>query len=144
MEIISRREFLKITNRFLTATGLIVLFAPIIAYFYPANLEETPSEPVPVGKLEDIRPNESKTVQFGRYPALVINTQQGFRAYSAVCTHFACIVKWQSSSGIIECPCHDGLFDPLDGHVIAGPPPTPLESLPLNIVDGQIYIGGTE
>lgn len=144
MDKISRREFLKITNRFLTATGLIVLLAPIIAYFYPADLEETPSEPVSVGSLEDISPNGSKTVQFGRYPALVINTAQGLRAYSAVCTHFACIVKWQASSGQIECPCHDGLFDPLDGHVIAGPPPTPLVSIPIRIHDGQIYIGGTE
>ncbi len=144
MNKVSRREFLKIVNRFLTVTGLIVLLAPIIAYFYPANLEETPSEPVPVGSLEDLPPNESKTVQFGRYPALVINTPQGLRAYSAVCTHFACIVKWKASTGQIECPCHDGLFDPLDGHVTAGPPPTPLEAFPINIVDGQIYIGGTE
>jgi Rieske Fe-S protein len=81
-------------------------------------------------------------VQFGRYPAIIINTDQGLRAYSAVCTHFACIVKWNPELYEIVCPCHEGYFDPYDGSVISGPPPTPLESLPVNIVDGQIYVGG--
>jgi hypothetical protein len=46
MTKITRREFLKLTKRFLTFTGLAVLLGPIIAYFYPANLEEVPSEPL--------------------------------------------------------------------------------------------------
>jgi Rieske Fe-S protein len=72
----------------------------------------------------------------------VINTKEGLRAYSAVCTHFACLVKWNLESGQIGCPCHEGYFDPYTGEVISGPPPTPLTSLPVNVIDGQIYIGG--
>ena len=142
MSKITRRDFLKVMNRFLLIAGGIAIFGPIISYFFPANLEETPSEPVPISPEDELLPNASKTVQFGRYPAIIINTDQGLRAYSAVCTHFACIVKWNPELYEIVCPCHEGYFDPYDGSVISGPPPTPLESLPVNIVDGQIYVGG--
>jgi Rieske Fe-S protein len=142
MSQITRRDFLKILNRTLTVTGLAAIAAPILAYFYPPSLEETPSEPVLVGAESDLPLNSGKTIRYGRYPALVVNTSEGLRAYSAVCTHFACIVKWDPEKGQIACPCHAGYFDPLDGHVLAGPPPTPLASLPVEIQDGQIYLGG--
>ena len=143
MNKISRRDSLKIFKWLLTVTGLAAVLGPIIAYFYPPNLEEMPSEPVPAGTLEDLGINESVTIRFGRYPALIIHTPEGLRAYSAVCTHFACIVKWDPDAGRIACPCHDGYFDPLDGHVTGGPPPTPLEPLKVEVVDGQIMVGGT-
>jgi len=144
MSEINRRTFLKLSSRLLTVTGLAVIFTPILAYFFPARLEETPSEPVSAGSLEDMPVNASKTISYGRYPALVINTPQGLRAYSAVCTHFACIVKWDASIGQIACPCHEGYFDALDGSVLAGPPPTPLTPLKVETIDGQIYVGGTQ
>lgn len=140
----SRRTFLTIFNRLLVITGLAAVFGPIVAYFYPPNLEETPAEPVLVGPLAELRPGESKTVRFGRYPALVIHAPEGVRAYSAVCTHFACLVKWDTDSGQIRCPCHDGFFDLGDGHVISGPAPAPLEALPVAVVDGQIYVGASK
>lgn len=142
MANITRRDFIKLAQRTLLAIGGLAIIGPIVAYFFPANLEEMPSEPILVGDSSELPVNESKTVRFGRYPALVINTEEGLRAYSAVCTHFACIVKWDPELGQIVCPCHDGFFDPLDGSVISGPPPTALEILPVNIVDGQIYVGG--
>lgn len=136
----SRRDFIKLANRFLAATGLAALLGPVVAYFYPPNLEETPSEPVLVAPEKDLLPGQSITVKFGRYPAIVINTQNGLRAYSAVCTHFACIVMWDPEINQIACPCHAGFFDPEDGAVISGPPPTALEKFNLEIIDGDIYI----
>jgi Rieske Fe-S protein len=140
MKKFTRRDFMKVTSRLLGFTGLAAIFGPVVAYFYPSNLEETPSDPVFVSKAAELPVGESKTVAFGRYPALVIHTEQGLRAYSAVCTHFACICKWNAEIGQIVCPCHDGYFDPLDGHVLAGPPPTALEALGVEIADGDIYV----
>ena len=120
----------------------MVIGGPIVAYFYPSDLQETPSEPVFVCKVEELPVGESITINYGRYPALVINTQEGMFAYSAVCTHFACIVKWDVEKGQIYCPCHDGYFDPMDGSVISGPPPLPLAAIPVNVVNNEIYVGG--
>ena len=143
MSKLDRRDFLNIIKKGLAATGLTALLAPFLAYFYPPSLEEIPSEAVRVGKVDDIPPGESITVPFGRYPAIVIHTDQGLRAFSAVCTHFACIVKWDSSEGIIFCPCHEGYFEPYEGGVISGPPPSPLEKLTIKVTNGEIFIGGS-
>lgn len=140
---LSRRGFLITVRGFLAAVGVTALLSPVIAFFWPAKLEETPSDPVLVGDSGSIAPGEAKTVRFGRHPAIVINTpEKGLVAYSAVCTHFACLVAWNPEAQVLACPCHDGFFDPLDGSVISGPPPTPLESIPIKIMDGTIFIGG--
>ena len=142
MKPFNRRDFLKLLERGLALTGLTALVVPVVAFFYPPDLRETPAEPVLVSPEAELPVNDSRTVRFGRYPALIINTSEGLRAYSAVCTHFGCIVKWDPERGEIVCPCHEGYFDPLDGSVISGPPPLPLATLPVQIVDGQIYVGG--
>ncbi len=142
MSRISRRDFLSLIKKIFTATGISALAAPLIAYFYPPSLEETPTEAILVGKAEDIPAGESLTIPFGRYPALIVHTKKGFKAYSAVCTHFACICKWDPEDQVIFCPCHAGFFEPLQGEVLSGPPPSPLEKIPLTIQDGDIYLGG--
>jgi Rieske Fe-S protein len=142
MSKITRRSFLKLTSRVFTVIGLGAIVGPVIAYFYPSELEEMPSEPVSVGPADELPLWKSKTVSFGRYPAMVINTPNGLRAYSAVCTHFACIPNWNEELKQIVCPCHDGYFDPINGAVISGPPPTPLQALTVEVIDGEIFVGG--
>ena len=142
MDNVTRRDFLNL----LKGTGAIIgagaVAVPVVSYFYPPKLEEMPSEPVLVCAEDELPVGDSRTVKFGRYPAIVIRLDSGLKAYSAVCTHFACIVSWNADSGEIECPCHDGFFDPLDGSVIAGPPPEPLAALPVAVADdGLIYVG---
>jgi cytochrome b6-f complex iron-sulfur subunit len=145
MASVSRRKFMKIAGWAAAVTGFAAVSVPIVAYFYPKDLEEIPSEPVVVGPPDELPVGQSKLVAFGRYPALVINTTEGLRAYSAVCTHFACLVKWNPDSGKIECPCHDGFFDPLDGSVISGPPPEPLLRFDVYVGDdGRIYVAQGE
>lgn len=143
MSKFTRRDFLNLIKKGLAATGFTALLAPFLAYFYPPSLEETPSDAVRVGTIDEIPPGMSLTVPYGRYPAIVIHTDEGFRAFSAVCTHFACICKWDSSQKIIHCPCHEGYFEPYGGEVISGPPPLPLEKITLTITDGEIFIGGS-
>jgi Rieske Fe-S protein len=138
----SRREFLKLLQGLLAATGITALVGPILAYFWPAKLEDVPSDPVPVGHPESIAVGESKTIAYGRYPALIINTEEGIRAYSAVCTHFACIVKWNAESGLIECPCHEAFFAATDGAVLSGPAPRPLDGIATFVQDDVLFIGG--
>jgi Rieske Fe-S protein len=141
MSSISRRDFFNVIKKGLAATGLTALLGPFLVYFFPPSLEEIPSEPVRVGTIEDLPPGKSLTIPYGRDPALVIHTTEGLKAYSAVCTHFACICKWNPDTQEIGCPCHEGYFEPLQGNVIAGPPPEPLEKITLKIENGEIFIG---
>jgi Rieske Fe-S protein len=137
---LSRRDFLRALNRFLVASGLAGVLGTMVAYFYPPVLEEESSVSVSVAPVSELGFDDSRKVSFGRYPGLVINTTEGLRAYRAVCTHFACVVSWNPDSGMIECPCHAGFFSPLDGSVISGPPPAPLNVLTTEIIDDVIFI----
>ena len=140
MSDLTRRDFLKLLQGAGALAGVGLIATPVVAYFYQPKLEELPTEPVLVCPEAELPVGGSKTVKFGRYPALIINLPDGLKAYSAVCTHFACIVKWNPDSGKIECPCHEGYFSVTDGSVTSGPPPAPLMTLETEVVDGQIYV----
>jgi cytochrome b6-f complex iron-sulfur subunit len=140
MPDITRRDFLKLMKGTGIALGAGVVAAPVVAYFYPSTLEIYPSEPALVCGKDELPVGESRTIPFGRYPAIVINTTAGLKAYSAACTHFACTIKWNNGSGKLECPCHEGYFKVEDGSVISGPPPKPLVILETEITDGKVYI----
>jgi len=140
MSDITRRDFLKLLQGAGALIGISAVATPVVAFFYPPKLIEMPSEPVLVCPESELPVGEAKIVEFGRYPAIVINTENGLKAYSAVCTHFACLVKWNPETKRLECPCHDGYFNAVDGSVISGPPPKPLLALAAEVMDGQIYV----
>jgi len=62
-----------------------------------------------------------------------------FKGFSAVCTHMQCIVD-QVADGTIDCPCHGSQFSVTDGHVVAGPAPSPLPAQPLKVQSGHISL----
>ena len=62
-----------------------------------------------------------------------------FNGFSAVCTHMQCIVD-QIANGTINCPCHGSKFSITDGHVVAGPAPSPLPAQSLKIQTDQISL----
>ena len=55
------------------------------------------------------------------------------------CTHMGCPYQWDVGGGVFKCACHGGVFD-VDGRVIAGPPPRPLDRLERQVVDGRVFI----
>jgi rieske iron-sulfur protein len=64
----------------------------------------------------------------------------GIVAYSAVCTHAGCdVVSWHADQHLLECPCHNSIYDPATGaKVVGGPAPRRLPALPLKVVDGRL------
>ena len=85
-------------------------------------------------------PNDSfKIFRFGDSPAIVIRTPDGeLKAFSAVCTHLDCTVQYMPGQRHIHCACHNGRYD-LNGNVISGPPPRPLQEFKV-FVEGENII----
>lgn len=62
-----------------------------------------------------------------------------FVAFSVVCTHLGCAVRWLDEPDFFICPCHGAVFD-RDGQVAAGPARRPLVRHPVRIVQGQVEL----
>jgi nitrite reductase/ring-hydroxylating ferredoxin subunit len=71
----------------------------------------------------------------GREPAALFRlSADEVVAYSRICTHAGCTVGYNSSTKLLQCPCHGALFDPAHGaRVIAGPTSTPLPKIDVAI-----------
>ncbi len=65
---------------------------------------------------------------------VVARLKDGFRALSSVCTHLGCITRYQPDAQVIACPCHGSRFN-LEGEVIGGPAPRPLQWLQMSVSD---------
>lgn len=66
----------------------------------------------------------------------IIRTGQStYVALSRICTHRGCNIDYDSTGKNFVCPCHGGMYD-LNGSVVSGPPPAPLERY-------QVYVSGS-
>jgi menaquinol-cytochrome c reductase iron-sulfur subunit len=61
-------------------------------------------------------------------------------AYSPSCTHLGCAYHWDEEQGSFVCPCHTSAFS-MDGKVIAGPAPRPLDQYAVRVDKGKLLIG---
>ncbi len=92
-------------------------------------------------KKSEIPAGEAKEIPLGGIPAIIINRPAtGFIAFSRVCSHLGCLVDFNRTQNKIICPCHGAIFD-LEGNVISGPPPKPLQRLPLRVEGETILVG---
>ena len=73
-------------------------------------------------------------------PCILIKTGAGqLKAYSQVCTHLSCAVRYEAGGDTIECPCHRGFFAIDDGRPVAGPPTRPLPRVRLETRSDGVY-----
>lgn len=70
-------------------------------------------------------------------------TEEGrdYIAFSNICTHLGCRVRWIEDQAQFFCPCHNAVFN-RDGEVVSGPPPRALDRYEVKVEDGKIYIQG--
>lgn len=128
-----RRSFL---NWFLgsSVTALFVsIIYPVARFLSPPEQPEAATNEVQAGPTNDPDLVEKgfKIIRFGNQPVIVVKlSETDIRAFSAVCTHLACIVEFRKTHHDIFCNCHNGEYD-LHGRNIAGPPPRPL--VPYNV-----------
>jgi len=137
----SRRRFV---NWLLgTSVGGLVasVLYPLTRYIVPPKVTESAVSGVtlPIAP-EDVEVNSGQIFKLGSQPGILVRTPAGeLRAFSAICTHLACIVQYRPDLQHIWCACHNGHYD-LNGINIAGPPPRPLEEYEVRERDGQIVV----
>lgn len=137
----SRRRFLRWLAGLTVFSTVAMVVTPVVGFLAPSKSGRAAAGgKVAVGTTADIPPGGGSVVAMGSKPAVVVNTPQGVRAYSAICTHLGCVVAWNDMVGVIQCPCHDGRFSPETGAVLGGPPPGPLPPITVSVEGDQIFL----
>jgi len=122
------------------SASLISFLYPAFKFMNPPDIPEASVNEVSAGKVQDLKPNTGKIVKFGSLPVMLVRTTETeWRAFSAVCTHLNCTVQYKESSHQIWCACHNGLYN-LNGQVVSGPPPHPLEPYSVHIRGDEVVI----
>jgi len=114
------------------------LTAPDDALVYPENLTDSDNYLINLHRLEPDKIADPTKLDW---------TDQGYVAYSAICTHLGCTVGWHVKPDDVGhaydyCPCHAGEYDPYHGaEVIGGPPPRPVPQIGVKVNDnGELEI----
>ena len=134
-----RRTFLLVIAGGLGSVLAVAAGWPLLRFLSPVegggagDRVDIPRKSVPAGTAHFF--------QFRGKPAVLLQNKSGeYLALSAVCTHLGCVVQWEADKGEFLCPCHGGRFAPT-GSVLGGPPPRPLESLPVTVDGDQFRVG---
>jgi menaquinol-cytochrome c reductase iron-sulfur subunit len=61
-------------------------------------------------------------------------------AFGPQCTHLGCAYHWDDTRSEFLCPCHTSIFR-IDGTVVSGPAPRPLDRYDTKVADGKLLLG---
>jgi menaquinol-cytochrome c reductase iron-sulfur subunit len=153
-EDIPRRGFLKMAIVLLNGLMALALAIPGLGYLMTPIVRKSTETWVKLGPLSRFVPGKPQKAIF-TYTSEFDYTRkkkkafvwvlsnpadnQDLTVFSAVCTHMGCNVAWRPDVDKFVCPCHGGTYN-LAGEVVAGPPPRPLDKLPVQIENGQLFV----
>jgi menaquinol-cytochrome c reductase iron-sulfur subunit len=148
----TRRQLFGRLTALVAAVIGATLTVPAIGYFIGPALRRKKLGWLNVGGISSLEPDQPVQLE------VVVSTQEGWfstqttkgvwvvkrstgelRVYNPHCTHLGCAYAWNPAAHQFQCPCHGGIYD-LDGRVLAGPPPRPLDTLDHRIEHAQLEI----
>lgn len=149
----SRRGFMSaIMTLVSTAIGAVVGL-PGIAYLVSPGMQELKSDSwLSIGPLDGYPVGVPTTFSYTTSKIngwektiksstvyIVRNTEGNVKVFSNICTHLSCIASWRQGQGHYVCPCHDAHYA-MDGAVISGPAPRPLDQYETKMDSGNFFI----
>lgn len=135
--------------------GLIsaALGVPAAVYLFLPLRSRKESQWVDAGDLTQLEPRQPQELTFRRTRAdgwkitsekatawVVRITDQEVVAFSPSCTHLGCAYHWDAQKNEFLCPCHGSVFG-IDGKVLAGPAPRPLDRYDVKVENTRLWLG---
>jgi menaquinol-cytochrome c reductase iron-sulfur subunit len=149
----TRRSFYEVCIYGLSTLIGAVIAAPAIAYLFVKPRSKQKSDWQPAADVSQLKLQQPEEVLFHRtrvdgwrvenekVTAWVVKLDpQTVVAYSPACTHLACPYHWDDQQKNFICPCHGSVFS-IDGKVLAGPAPRPLDRYVSRVEEGKLWIG---
>jgi menaquinol-cytochrome c reductase iron-sulfur subunit len=153
MKEVTRRRFY---SGFIYGVGTIMsaaLAIPAALYLLIPNKSKKSSTWIEAGNVSQLEPNvpvelnfqqtvtDGWTTSIQKKTAWVVNLPgQGIVAFGPQCTHLGCAYHWEEEQKHFLCPCHNSIFS-LDGKVVTGPAPRPLDRYVSKVQDNKLLLG---
>lgn len=148
----SRRTFLQVIIGVFSALIGLVVGIPFVAAIIGSSRRAAKSsfsdvsavDSLPVGKPVDLTFATLTTDAFIQREAMhhiwaVRTSVSEVTVFSPICPHLGCSYDWDVRTLRFMCPCHGSVYT-LDGKVVAGPAPRPLDTLPVEIRQGRLFV----
>lgn len=132
--------------------GMALAVPSLIYLLFPPKTKKEP-EWVEAGDAGGLEPNQPVEMVFRRNrvdgwkvvseksTAWVVKLPGGkVVAFGPQCTHLGCAYHWDAARNEFVCPCHSSVFA-VDGRVLAGPAPQPLDRYPVKLENGKLLVG---
>ena len=150
---LSRKAFVTATVGVLGTVMGVVVGLPAIGFLIsPATKKQESEAWISAGLLEDYPIGTPTLFNFTRskingwektvnsYGVFILKrSETDVLALSNVCTHLSCRVNWEENNQEYACPCHNAQFD-INGDVIDGPPPRPLDTYETKVEEGTLFV----
>jgi menaquinol-cytochrome c reductase iron-sulfur subunit len=152
----SRRRLLSAAVFSLGAIICAGLGVPAALYIFVPPKNRSNSNWVDAGTVSNIKIDQPQEITFQRRvidgwkeqlekaAAWIVKRPDGtVRAYSPACPHLGCAYRWEGSRRQFVCPCHGSRFG-VDGAVLGGPAPRPLDRYQVKVESGRLWLGPVE
>lgn len=148
----ARRSFLKIVIAAIAVLSGLILGAPFISTLISSISKKRKTDWSRVTSLNSLPEGRPIEVKFEALKEdayhysevlssvwVIKDSAEKITIFSPICTHLGCHFVWNTGTEHFECPCHASIFT-LDGKVLSGPAPRPLDTLQYKIEDGFFFV----
>ncbi len=132
----------------------LAAIAGVYLFFPPKAKSE--AEWVDAGDFKKLPLNAAEEVVFSRNRVdgwkvssekatawVVKSSDKDVVAFAPQCTHLGCAYHWDEANHNFLCPCHTSTFG-IDGKVLTGPAPRPLDRYAVKVDGSKLMIGPLE
>jgi menaquinol-cytochrome c reductase iron-sulfur subunit len=153
LEGTTRRDFYVGAIYGLWAVITAALGLPALIYLFLPPKAKREDEWVEAGDVAKLPPNSPVELAFRRNRVdgwkvysekstawVVRHPDSSVIAFGPQCTHLGCAYHWDDAKEKFLCPCHNSLFS-VDGKVISGPAPRPLDRYDTKVEGNHLLIG---
>ena len=150
--LLTRRRFLGYVSGVLGAVIGAALGLPLARFYAGNTFKARERRWIKLGQTLELspgRPELFRAAYIDRDGWRQLTRRQAFYAvahegreltvFSHACTHLGCPVRWDDKTKLFLCPCHNGGFS-INGEVVKGPPPRPLDRMEHKVEQGVLYV----
>jgi menaquinol-cytochrome c reductase iron-sulfur subunit len=147
-----RRDFLAVAAAVLGALLAVLAAIPFLGSFVGPSFRRIRRHIARVGRVAGLPVGEPVELSYTDHEVdaylvrtvtrqvwVVKQSAGSVTVFSPICPHLGCRYEWVPAAHHFYCPCHHSVFA-LDGAVLGGPAPRPLDTLPSEIENGELRV----